>query len=429
VRRALVGLGAAAVLLVAPATASADVIFDQADADELADSLAEAYAAQGVCYGWHVDVDNVGIMEASSGSNFGAGTRLQDADEFASCNTTVEFQASIQWTSESSESEDSASYRVESLPSGPTTSDLDSLEIISTDGLEGDNVDAEVYKAVAALPLLAADAGVAQPLEASPAPETAADEAGGQPTNSPGSDFLRQAGGALLFGVVLVVAGGVFAFWTWRSSSARRRAANAPAEPGGGTLEYVPPEWYDPRTAPPGVSPPLPRTQPGRSGSRRSGTGKPPGSSAGPGSGQPGRTGSGKTGRPGRSASSGGPGSGGQGSSGGPGSGGQGSSGGPGSGQAGSSGGPEPGRPGSSGGPGSGPPAPSSGPETGQPARPETGQSDRPASEPPSKPPSERPEAGRSSQPDPGGQQPETPPGGPAAKPADSPNSETRPEE
>jgi hypothetical protein len=261
VRRALVVIGTAAVLLAAPATASADVIFDNADGEDLAATLAEAYEAQGVCYGWHVDVDNVGTFESSSGSNFGFGTRLRDTPEFSSCDTTVEFQANIQWTSESSESEDSASYNLESLPQGPTTSDLNSLEIISEDGLEGDNVDIDVYKAVAALPLLAADAGVADPLEASPAPETAAEEAGGQPTNSPGSDFLRQSGGAILFGALLVLGGGVFAFWSLRSSSARRRAAAAPVEPGGETPEYVPPEWYDPKTAPPNVRP-APTTPP-----------------------------------------------------------------------------------------------------------------------------------------------------------------------
>ncbi|GAB3431619.1 hypothetical protein [Actinophytocola sediminis] len=274
-RRALAGVAIAAVagivLLAAPATATADVIFDQADADELVATLAEAYEAQGVCYGWQIDVDNVGIPESSSGSNFGAGTSLRDASERSSCDATIEFQASIRWTSESSESEDSASYQVESLPSGPTTADLDSLELISEDGLAGDNVDLDVYKAVSALPLLAADAGVAQPLEASPAPETAAQAGGGEATGSPGSDFLRQAGGALLFAAVLILGGGVFAYWALRSSSARRRAASAPVE-AGGPPEYVPPEWYDQRTAPPNTGPTRPGARPDRPGSGRSRT-------------------------------------------------------------------------------------------------------------------------------------------------------------
>lgn len=271
-RRALAGLGivaaASTVLLAAPATASADVIFDQADADELVATLAEAYEAQGVCYGWQVDVDNVGIPESSAGSNFGAGTPLRDTSEFDSCETTVEFQANIRWTSESSESEDSASYQVQSLPEGPTTGDLDSLELISEDGLVGDNVDADVYKAVAALPLLAADAGVAKGMEASPAPETEAEAAGGAPTNSPGSDFMRQTGNALLFAALLILGGGVFAWWTLRSASVRRRAAAAPVEPGG-PPQYVPSEWSDQPSSPPapGERRPgqrQPRRQPGQ---------------------------------------------------------------------------------------------------------------------------------------------------------------------
>jgi hypothetical protein len=297
-RRALAGLGIAAVastvLLAAPATASADVIFDQADADELVATLAEAYQAQGVCYGWQVDVDNVGIPESSSGSNFGAGTPLRDASEFDSCETTVEFQANIRWTSESSESEDSASYQVQSLPEGPTTSDLDSLELISEDGLVGDNVDVDVYKAVAALPLLAADAGVAEPLEASPAPETEAQAAGGAPTNSPGSDFMRQTGNTLLFAALLILAGGVFAWWTLRSASARRRAASAPVEPGGAP-QYLPPEWSDQPSSPPdtrqdrpdqdrpGSRPP--HREPGQQAGQQSGRQTPPTT---PPSGQPG---------------------------------------------------------------------------------------------------------------------------------------------
>lgn len=239
---------AVAALLAAPATASADVIFDQADAEELAATLDEAHQAQGVCYGWHVDVDNVGIMETSEGSNFGAGVGIRDAPEFTtSCDTTVEFQANIRWTSETSEMEDSASYQVESLPEGPTTSDLDSLELISEESLVSDNVDVAVYKAVSALPLLAADAGVAEPLEASPAPPTVAE--GAQPTNSPGSDLLRDSGGAILFGVLLLLAGGVFAFWALRTSRGWRHR-RATAAQGGRIPEYVPPDWSGRPTEP-----------------------------------------------------------------------------------------------------------------------------------------------------------------------------------
>lgn len=292
-RRALAGAGiaamAAAVLLAAPATATADVIFDQADAEDLAATLDEAFQAQGVCYGWAIDVDNVGLPESSYGSNFGANTRLSDAAEFDRCDTTVEFQADIRWTSESSEIEDSASYRVESLPEGPTTADLDSLELVSEDGLVSDNVDLDVYKAVSSLPLLAADAGVAEPMEASPAPETVAQSAGGEPTNSPGSDFWREAGGAVLFSLVLLVGGGVFAFWALRSPAARRRAeARAAGSSSTDPPAYVPPEWSAGQpTRPPGQT--SPRQIGGQGGPGQPGRAGPagPGASGQPESGQP----------------------------------------------------------------------------------------------------------------------------------------------
>ncbi|OLF08167.1 hypothetical protein BLA60_25260 [Actinophytocola xinjiangensis] len=272
-RRALAGAGiavvSAIVLLAAPATATADVIFDQADADDLAATLDEAFQAQGVCYGWQINVDNVGMNEYSTGSNFGAGVALSEADDISRCDARIEFQADIRWTSESSEIEDSASYRVDSLPSGPTTADLDSLELVSEDGLVSDDVDVDVYKAVSALPLLAADAGVAEPMEASPAPETAAESAGGAPTNSPGSDFWREAGGAVLFSAVLLVGGGVFAFWALRSPAARRRTGptSKPETPA-----YVPPEW-----SVGGDQPTRPTRQPGRPGAGPPGAGQPDG--------------------------------------------------------------------------------------------------------------------------------------------------------
>jgi hypothetical protein len=117
VRRAAAVALAGALLVLSPAAASADVIFDPADADELASVLAEAYTDQGVCYGWHVNVDNVGVQEESVGSNFGAG-RSADA---GSCKATVEFWANITYTSEASESEDSSSYDVHSTPPSVTT--------------------------------------------------------------------------------------------------------------------------------------------------------------------------------------------------------------------------------------------------------------------------------------------------------------------
>lgn len=257
---AVVGMAALAVCL-APGTASADVLFDPADADELAATLDEAYQAQGVCYSWNVTIDNVGSVEDSIGSNFGAGKTASDAPTGESCSATVDFSARITWTSESSESEDSGSYSVFTTGGDrPDTADLDSLELISVDGLIGDNGDTEVYKAVSALPLLAADAGLADPIEATPAPEGDAG-ADAQPTNSPGSDFWRNNGMMILWGSVIVLAGGVFAWWVIRTDRRRvplgRRATGpvrvqrAPVGPPEEQIPaYVPEDWSKPAAEP-----------------------------------------------------------------------------------------------------------------------------------------------------------------------------------
>lgn len=240
-RRVVVLVAATALLALTPGVASADVIFAQADGESLATTLAEAYDKQGVCYGWTVEVNNAGVPDSSTGSNFGYGRSL--SEESGSCSSSVEFQASITWTSESSEAEDSATYSVVSLPSGPSTADLDSLEIISTDGLKGDNVDADVYKAVAALPLLAADSGIAEPIEASPAPEAESGDA--VPTDSPTSDFWRQSGTMVLMAALLLLGGGVFAWIAFRSSRGSRRRFTPVGPPQERIPEYIPPDWTD----------------------------------------------------------------------------------------------------------------------------------------------------------------------------------------
>jgi hypothetical protein len=229
---------AGALLVFSPAAASADVIFDPADADELASVLAEAYTDQGVCYGWHVNVDNVGVQEESVGSNFGAG---KSADT-GSCKATVEFWANITYTSESSESEDSSSYDVHSTPSSVTRDDLDALGL-DFDGLTGEDPDVVVGKAVTALPLLAADKGIATPLSA--APETATAPADAQLTDDPGSDWWRESGGMLIWALVLMAASGLLIWWILRVNR-RRRPATVAAVP-----DYVPEPWEEQATAAP----------------------------------------------------------------------------------------------------------------------------------------------------------------------------------
>lgn len=249
---ALAGVAGAAALCVAPGTASADVIFDPADAEELAATLAEAYQAQGVCYGWEIAVDNVGVPENSVGSNFGAGVSALGATEGGACKATVVLHADVLWTSETSEQEDTASYSLSSTDQrGPTRDDLDDLDVISNDALVSETVDVDVYKAVAALPLLAADAGVAEPIQATPAADVPPGDA--QATNSPGSDFWRGSGMLILWGSLILLAGVAFAVYvikySARFSVARPPVAEVPP--------YVPPEWKTPPDPPgPGDRPP-----------------------------------------------------------------------------------------------------------------------------------------------------------------------------
>jgi len=237
-----VAVAAVAALLLAP-PASAEVVFDPGDAEELAAELAEATAVQGVCYGWTVRVDDQGSgvdTGVSTGSSFGAGVSLPEPPA-RSCTALVEFIADITYTSEFSESADSARFAVISTPSGPTTDDLEDLDLVDSGALTGEEVDDAVGRAVTALPRLASESGIAPPLIAEPQSSTPSDV--GALSDDPGSDYLRRAGGLLAFGAVLLVAGvafAVFAAVTARRQDAVRQAA-APfhhRQPG---ESYVPP--------------------------------------------------------------------------------------------------------------------------------------------------------------------------------------------
>ena len=212
--RALVPIGLSALLLLAaPAAASADAIFDPADGDDLAATLAEATAAQDICYGWNVQVDDaVSGRSESVGSDKGYGVPV---DTSSCASGYVRLDVSITWTSESSESEDSASWNVDSSTGGPTRADMEGLDL-DWDGLTGDDPDVVIGNAVAALPLLAVDKGIGQPIEA--APETGAAPADAALTDDPGSDWFRNNGGMLLWGLGLLLAAGVFAWWIWRTN-------------------------------------------------------------------------------------------------------------------------------------------------------------------------------------------------------------------
>lgn len=181
------------------------LVLAAADATELVQVLADATEVQGICYGWHVEVrdDADGNGGVDRGSSNGVDTWA------TTCERWIQFEADIHYTSEMSEAEDSATFEVTSnIPGAPIRRDLAALGI---DGgrLLGDNDDLAVIEATSALPLLAAEAGVAPPVPL--VANTEALPAGDGPTGRPGSDWLRTNAALLGFGVLLVLCGGGWA--------------------------------------------------------------------------------------------------------------------------------------------------------------------------------------------------------------------------
>jgi hypothetical protein len=210
--RALVVAGMAGPALSAT-PAGALPVLEEADATELAQSLAEATEDQDVCYGWEVTVYDYGGSGdgIDQGSSLGVGKAANDAASAAECARWVVFEATVTYTSASSESEDSASFSVSSNVAGaPTSADLRDFGITES-ALLGNNDDQAVANATLLLPALMAEKGLAEPisLEAN----TQALPAGDKATGTPGSDWLRKYGPSVAV-AALVFAGGLgWAAW------------------------------------------------------------------------------------------------------------------------------------------------------------------------------------------------------------------------
>ncbi len=217
-------LGACA--LASPAAATP--VLDEPDSIELAQALAEATAAQDVCYGWKVNLrdDSGGPSGDDVGSSQGPDAELDKA----SCQRWVILEGAIQYTAEASDFEDDSALRISSnLSPAPTEGDLRELGV--TGSLTDEDNDVVLTNMVEALPLVVAGNGQAPYVEFETAQTPTAGQ--GEPTDSPGSDVLRQWWPLLVLCVLAMLAGIVMLGGRLLSAVAGRResAASEPPTP------------------------------------------------------------------------------------------------------------------------------------------------------------------------------------------------------
>lgn len=198
------------------------ILLDAPDRVELAQALAEATEESGVCFGYEVQLGGNTETLTNAGPD-------QQPDTATSCpKGGIELDVNIVYTAESSESNDSASFRIETDVPGLTSSAalrrLKDLTGIDEDDFLGDKDDLALRNATAALPLLLDGA---TPAELPAASTTASAPNGDRLTNPPASDWIRAHGlgigiafAVLLLAVILIV-GGIIA----------RRQAGQPKRP------------------------------------------------------------------------------------------------------------------------------------------------------------------------------------------------------
>lgn len=184
--------------------------------------LQRAAESQDICYGWRLQD---GGTVVSVGSNLGDAVAVRDN---ASCPRWVEVVAEVDYTAESSEREDSARIRVESI--GIT--DVADLVYVR-DGLQRFGLTEDAFidepgwaicRAATMLPLLVAEVGAASPA-ATPSATPAGDRS---PLPAAGNDFWRDRWAGLLGGVGLLLFGGALA----AVGAVLRRRHDRPGIPG-----------------------------------------------------------------------------------------------------------------------------------------------------------------------------------------------------
>jgi hypothetical protein len=200
--RVLALAAAAALALAAPAHALP--ILAEGDARDLDEQLREAGTAMGVCFGWSVQVVDLG--GSASGLDAGGAT--------TGCERELRLVGEVTYTSESSEAEDSASLGVQAAGfPGATADGLGALTGRGAGDLTGDDDDKALFELAAALPLYAAEldpslsARLPQVERGAPAP--------GAQVGSAGSDWVRQHGLKAGLGIGLLL-GAAFLILTAR---------------------------------------------------------------------------------------------------------------------------------------------------------------------------------------------------------------------
>lgn len=223
------------------AQAGDGILLDAADRVELASALAEATEESGVCFGYTVRLGGSGASDRDERLSNAGPDRTPDRAECPK--GAVELQVSITYTSESSESEDSAGFSVSTDVPGLTdaTQRLKDLSGVDEGDFTGSKDDLALRNATAALPLLldgATPAELPAPAADGKAPN------GDRLTGSPASDWFREHWLGLLIGALLLIlalfllAGGLLARILTRRSNPSRRpppASSGPPDPPAGS--------------------------------------------------------------------------------------------------------------------------------------------------------------------------------------------------
>lgn len=170
------------------------------DTADLVNRLAEAEKAHGICYGWELDDSTYSTGSddlVSMGSSRGANVSARE------CTDWVVLTVGVDYTSASSESDDSASIDVDRSDSlagkAPYSSDLERMGVTREAAINDPAATAGL--GALALPLLMVEAGVAEPL-----PVATASAEPATPIGHPGSDFVGNHSGAL---IALSIIGGL----------------------------------------------------------------------------------------------------------------------------------------------------------------------------------------------------------------------------